>query len=235
MIASSFVVAFTATVMCAWSCIVLVRMEQQLAKPHLREHFPAVQRNLSQVRIASKCVAAACFVIVGAAALARDDGFGRWMVIGLVFGALGDVALLGRSSRAFLAGLGAFLVGHVAYVIGIAQLVPPARWTEAGMVGLLPIVVGLGALAFLWPRLGALRMPVIVYVAAIIAMVVAALAARDAMPAPRGTVLAIGAALFFVSDLAVARDRFVERDFTNKLWGLPAYFAGQLLIAWAIR
>lgn len=235
MIVSSFVVALTATVMCVWSCIVLVMMERQLGKPHLREHFPVVHKNLSQVRIASKCVAAACFVIVGAAALARDDAFGRWMVIGLVFGAIGDVALLGRGTRAFLVGLGAFLVGHVAYVIGIAQLVPPARWTEAGLLGLLPVAVGLGALAYLWPRLGALRLPVIVYVAAIIAMVIAALAARHALPAPRGMLLAIGAALFFVSDLAVARDRFVARDFTNKLWGLPAYFAGQLLIAWAIR
>ena len=49
-----------------------------------------------------------------------------------------------------------------------------------------------------------------------------------------GMCLAAGACLFFASDLAVARDRFVARDFTNKLWGLPAYYIGQLLIAWAI-
>jgi len=46
--------------------------------------------------------------------------------------------------------------------------------------------------------------------------------------------LLAGAALFFVSDLAVARDRFVAPGFANRLWGLPAYYAGQLLIAWSI-
>ena len=43
-----------------------------------------------------------------------------------------------------------------------------------------------------------------------------------------------GARLFFVSDLTVARDRFVARASANKAWGLPAYFSGQLLIAWSL-
>jgi hypothetical protein len=47
--------------------------------------------------------------------------------------------------------------------------------------------------------------------------------------------LPFGATLFFASDLAVARERFLARDFTNKLYGLPAYYLGQLLIAYAIR
>ena len=41
-------------------------------------------------------------------------------------------------------------------------------------------------------------------------------------------------ALFFVSDLSVARNRFVAREFSNLVWGLPAYFGGQLLIAWSL-
>jgi uncharacterized membrane protein YhhN len=40
--------------------------------------------------------------------------------------------------------------------------------------------------------------------------------------------------LFFISDLAVARDRFVAPSFANRSWGLPSYYAGQLLLAWAI-
>ena len=46
--------------------------------------------------------------------------------------------------------------------------------------------------------------------------------------------LLAGAALFFVSDLAVARDKFVGASFLNRAWGLPAYYAGQLLIAWSL-
>jgi len=96
-----------------------------------------------------------------------------------------------------------------------------------------PIAVAAYMLRVLWPKLGSLRVPVSVYVGAIVAMVIGAIAIRDVVP--KGTPLAIGAALFFASDLAVARDRFLARDFTNKLWGLPAYYAGQLLIAWAVR
>ena len=43
-----------------------------------------------------------------------------------------------------------------------------------------------------------------------------------------------GAVLFFASDLGVARDKFVAPGFPNRAWGLPAYYAGQLLIAWSL-
>ena len=54
------------------------------------------------------------------------------------------------------------------------------------------------------------------------------------LPYPQSARLAIGAVLFFISDLAVARGRFVADTFTNKAWGLPTYFGGQLLIAWSV-
>jgi uncharacterized membrane protein YhhN len=45
---------------------------------------------------------------------------------------------------------------------------------------------------------------------------------------------AAGAVLFYLSDLAVARHRFVRPAFLNRAWGLPAYYAGQLLLAWTV-
>jgi uncharacterized membrane protein YhhN len=68
--------------------------------------------------------------------------------------------------------------------------------------------------------------------AALTTVEVAALSAVD--HGTRGALVAAGASLFFLSDLAVARHRFVARSFWNKLWGQPAYFAGQLLIAWSL-
>jgi uncharacterized membrane protein YhhN len=209
-----------ATVVCALACATLVVAEW---------------RGLATVRILAKATASTAFLVVGWG----HDGsaFAQWMFVGLVFGAIGDIALLGRGKRAFLAGLGAFLVGHVAYVVGIAQLVPPADWlAHARWLALVPLAIGIGTLVVLWSRLGSLKLPVIAYVLAIVAMVVAALAAAQAgaLPEPARCQLAIGAGLFFISDLAVARDRFVGRALSNKLWGLPTYFAAQLLIAWAI-
>ena len=43
-----------------------------------------------------------------------------------------------------------------------------------------------------------------------------------------------GALLFYLSDLAVARQRFVTRALANKLLGLPAYYAGQVLLAFSL-
>ncbi|MCP4006145.1 MAG: lysoplasmalogenase, partial [bacterium] len=41
----------------------------------------------------------------------------------------------------------------------------------------------------------------------------------------------LGALMFYVSDLAVARDRFVATGFDNRIWGLPLYYCGQLVLA----
>ena len=43
--------------------------------------------------------------------------------------------------------------------------------------------------------------------------------------------VAVGALAFTASDVAVARDRFVKREFLNRAWGLPLYYGAQLLIA----
>jgi uncharacterized membrane protein YhhN len=65
-------------------------------------------------------------------------------------------------------------------------------------------------------------------VAVISAMVATA---AGAFGAGAGGLLLAGALAFFASDLAVARERFVERSFANKLWGLPLYYGAQLLLA----
>ena len=44
----------------------------------------------------------------------------------------------------------------------------------------------------------------------------------------------VGAVMFTASDIAVVRDRFISKDFINRAWGLPLYYAAQLLIAWSI-
>ena len=214
-----------ATVTCSLGCVLLVLAEW---------------RGHRGVRIVAKLVASASFVIVGAQAVPGalpTTGFGGFVLAGLVLGAIGDVALLGRSKPRFLAGLAAFLLGHLAYVAGISLITPASRWlVEAGLYAALPVVAGAVAIAVLWPRLGAMRAAVVGYVLAIVVLVIAAIAAArsSALPDANRTRLVVGAAVFFVSDLAVARDRFVARAFNNKLWGLPANYAGQLLIAWSL-
>jgi uncharacterized membrane protein YhhN len=208
------------TIICALACVVLVDAERRQREPQ---------------RWIAKIVASCAFVLTGCLAVwghdRRADAFQSWILVGLGLGLVGDVALLYK--RGFLAGLGAFLLGHTAYVIAVGAILPPALWLDrAGMAAVVPAVVGAAVLATLWKNLGKLALPVVAYVAVIIAMVIAAVAATRAQLTPPS--FAIGAALFFASDIAVARNKFVAPTFTNRLWGLPAYFAAQLLIAWSL-
>jgi uncharacterized membrane protein YhhN len=169
----------------------------------------AAERTHHPARYVAKPIASAAFIVAGLHAP-------PWIVAGLVLGALGDLALL--FERGFLPGLVAFLLGHLAYVVAFP---PHDAWLAP------PALAGALALAWLWAHLGRMRIPVILYVAAIVAMVGGALATDNHL-------LWAGAIAFFASDLSVARDRFVERTWVNRVWGLPAYYGGQLLIAWAI-
>ena len=40
--------------------------------------------------------------------------------------------------------------------------------------------------------------------------------------------------MFFVSDLAVTRNRFVVPESMDWLWGLPLYYAAQLFLAYSV-
>lgn len=218
------------TAICAVSCLALVGGE--------------VTRN-TRLRVVAKLMASLAFVMLGLEALGASSAhapFATWILIGLVLGAIGDAALLGRSNAAFLGGLVAFLGGHLAYVVAATRALPIDAWpTAAGVWGALPIAAGAAALfAWLWPRLrgehAPMRVPVIAYVLTIVAMVVAAIAVArgHALPAPQRWLFLTGAVLFFISDLAVARDKFVVKSVVNRIWGLPVYYGGQLLIAWAL-
>jgi len=194
------------SIACAVGCAVLVLAEW---------------RQLAALRVVAKLVASLAFFAAGLVA----DPDRHWMIAGLALGVVGDFALLGRSKRAFHAGLAAFLLGHLAYIAGMAALAPPRSWIAWPAV--VPIGAGVLALRWLWPHLGSLRVAVIAYVLAIVVMVIAALAVHE-------QTLALGAVLFFASDLAVARDKFVSSSVANRAWGLPAYYTAQLLIAWSL-
>jgi len=188
------------------------------------------ERGNVTLRNLAKPVASAGFVGVALSAGALDTNFGTLIFLGLMLGASGDVLLLGVSQTAFLVGLLAFLLGHVAYIVAFAMLgIDSGVSFIAGSVALV-----VAALIFVWlrPHLPAAMVgPIIGYVAVISTMLVVAVGATASGATP---MLLVGAVAFYLSDLSVARDRFVAPGFVNRVWGLPLYYAGQLLIAWSI-
>jgi uncharacterized membrane protein YhhN len=188
----------------------------------------AVRAGDQALRVVSKTAASASFVAIGVARWQAGDPVDSWLVGGLVLCALGDLLLIGDGT--FDAGLLAFVLGHLAYIASFATALAPAAWPIAVILPL--AVVAAVVVRWLWPRLGRRRLPVAVYVAVISVMVWGAIAAAAAGALP--WTAAAGAALFYLSDLTVARERFVRSEFINRAAGLPLYYAGQVLIALAV-
>ncbi|MBP9088466.1 MAG: lysoplasmalogenase [Kofleriaceae bacterium] len=231
-------ITIAVTVLCGVCCALLVGCEVRSGTAQA----PQQRQRLERIRQLSKLAASTCFVLVplvggGFSADRHDHGLATWMMIGLVLGATGDAALLAHSSTGFLIGLGAFLLGHLAYVVGFSRCVAGTAISSATLaLALIPIVAGGLALRWLWRYLGDMRIPVLAYVTVITAMMIAAIAVLhdSTRNLPFRYLIGSGATLFFISDLAVARDRFVAPGWRNRAWGLPAYYTGQLLLAWSI-
>jgi uncharacterized membrane protein YhhN len=76
-----------------------------------------------------------------------------------------------------------------------------------------------------------MRGPVLAYIGVISVMLSLAI---GTLGADRTALIAAGAALFYISDLFVARDRFVTPSFLNTLIGLPLYYLAQVLLALSV-
>lgn len=156
------------------------------------------------------------------------------VLIGLIFGLIGDVCLALPGDKAFRAGLVSFLLGHVMYVIAFIDLSRTKDWLMISH--LLPVLVSLAVFMWLRPNLDKMLIPVAAYVIVITLMVIAAWAAFQNLLVPRDGAwrLLIGAIAFYLSDLFVARDRFIKNEFLNRYIGLPLYYGGQYLIAFSV-
>ncbi|MCC6226511.1 MAG: lysoplasmalogenase [Microthrixaceae bacterium] len=167
-------------------------------------------------------------VLIGTAVVLepRSASTRSWFVVALVFSLFGDVFLmLADQKRWFVPGLVSFLVGHLAYMAGLV------------VEGLDGVAVGVGAglmivaATTIAPRLlrgvrgtdERLVAPVIVYVSAISAMVVCAVGSTNAMGA-------VGALLFYLSDLTIGWTRFVKAIPASRLVIIVTYHVAQLLL-----
>lgn len=153
----------------------------------------------------------------------------QWSVVaGLLFSLAGDVCLM-LPKDLFLAGLLAFLVAHVCYLVAFT-----ADCRFAARLGPFAVCGGIGlvVLVVLWARLpAALRLPVVLYAGALLAMAAQAASRAVELRAVPATAAAIGAGLFVVSDTLLAINRFGCDLPASRLLVLGTYFTAQWLIA----
>ncbi len=188
----------------------------------------AIRRDRQLMQWLAKPAASSVFVAFGLMRADLGSAFDLFMVAGLVLGMAGDVLLIDR--RTFRLGLLTFLAGHAAY-IGAFGIAGSMRSWSIPILGLL-VLAAVAAALWMWPHAGSMRGAVMAYIAIISVMAWGgiSLSLSHTLPVTAG----IGATLFFISDLAVARQRFIQQAFLNRAVGLPAYFAGQMLLALTI-
>lgn len=154
----------------------------------------------------------------------------NWMVIGLILSLAGDIFLLG-SEKWFLAGLGSFLLGHIAYIVGLQLGRESIQWTLIGLA--VVIVCGAVYVRAMLQRVDleanrSLIGPVIAYIVIISVMVVSAFGTV-------GVFAILGALLFYASDATLAWNRFAEKRRWGGLAVMVTYHLAQFsLVAWTL-
>ena len=177
-------------------------------------------------RSAAKTLAVAMLAV-----LAALQGGPLLLVAALALSAVGDAFLSRDGEKAFLGGLASFLVAHIVYVAlflrsgGGLGLLGAESWR--GAIALAMAVFAIVMLAALWRRVGpGLRVPIAVYVAAILAMGMSALTTSNVW-------LIGGAVLFMASDGLLATEKFLVAAISpHRIWMRFAvwalYYAAQL-------
>jgi uncharacterized membrane protein YhhN len=160
--------------------------------------------------------------------------FYRLLLVGLVLCLGGDIFLALPQRRMFLYGLVCFLLGHLFYILGFFCAARTNQWTWIGLLTVL--VISLWVYVWLTPHLGAMKGPVLLYVIVITVMACGAWSVLGSshLALPGRIMVFVGALSFYLSDILVARDRFVKVEFLNRLIGLPMYYTGQFLLAFSV-
>lgn len=155
------------------------------------------------------------------------------VLVGLFFSMGGDLALMFQEKRKwFMIGLVSFLLAQVTYTVLFAILGRTSAWDLLSAA----VMLALGAAFFrlIQPNLGSMKLPVLVYIVVISLMVNRAISTLSSphFTTQQGLMIAVGAALFYVSDLILAAGRFWKPWPYHRI-SLVFYYSGQLLIALA--
>jgi uncharacterized membrane protein YhhN len=198
-----------------WLCLALVAaLADWLAVYHDNRRLEFVAKPLTMV------------LLIGAAvALDPADPATRyWFVVALLLSLGGDVFLMVRKDL-FVAGLGSFLLAHVAYVIGLLTSGVHGGGLLVGLVLAVAGFVLIGARLMRGVRRTdrALVTPVLGYIVVISAMLITAYGTQ------RFWALA-GASFFYVSDSLLGRQRFLEPRERGDTAVMVTYHIAQILL-----
>ncbi|MBS1512247.1 MAG: lysoplasmalogenase [Bacteroidetes bacterium] len=158
----------------------------------------------------------------------------KLLVTGLVFSWAGDVLLMleNKNPNFFIFGLICFLTTHIFYIIYFLRI----KSQDVSLLKKQPVLAvvvaayGIALVTFLFPHLGALTVPVIVYAAVICTMLLCSLHVFLKVNHPANTWYMAGAALFVLSDSLLALNKFYQPFFAAGVLIMLTYCAAQYCI-----
>ena len=175
------------------------------------------------------------FVLVALVQLRPDPFYYRLMTAGFILSLLGDMLLVFYQRPLFQAGLISFLLAHVFFTLALLNL---GSGFSLGWVLLCGLLVAVGICVYFWlkPHLGNMKYLAMAYMVVISCMLASAgrVLFDSGIPGCGRTSVFTGALLFYLSDLFVARNRFVKKSFINRFFGLPLYYAAQFFLAFSV-
>ncbi len=162
------------------------------------------------------------------AAIARFRWFFCWV---------GDVLLL--LDAYFLPGLLAFLVGHLLYIVTWrhhcnASSADTLTALQRLRMALPVILFASGIVVVLYPRLGNLQVPVMLYAGVLGYMVLQALFRYGRTPVTSFVLVFAGSVLFMLSDSILAFNKFVQPVAHGNFWIMLTYAVAQFLLVTGI-
>ena len=172
----------------------------------------------------AKTLCAFSFLAIAHLQDAQETEFGRRIFAALLLSFVGDVALIGRTPAWFALGLVSFLLGHIGFIFAFASRGIDPACCLLTFVFVAPISYLIGGWVVRIAKPDDMKPKVTAYIVVITIMVAAAGGTRSSW-------LLVAAIMFFLSDLCVAVDRFVTRQFMVQAAGLPLYFGAQWMFA----
>jgi len=159
------------------------------------------------------------------------------LVASILFSLIGDVLLMFQRDTTpyFMLGLASFLIAHVFYILTYRQHKSDAAGNSLQGIQRIrfafPIILaGTGLIVILYPVLGNLKFPVILYALIMVVMVLNALFRYGHTNYKSFWMVLSGAMLFMISDAVLAINKFLQPMENGVLIVMLTYSAGQFLI-----
>lgn len=164
----------------------------------------------------------------------NNTGFAGLVITALFFSWLGDLFLMfdGVNPLYFLLGIACFLTTHILYIIYFAKIrsARNSYLKKRPLMLLVIMVYSIELLYILWPNLGAMKFPVIIYAIVISTMLAMAGWQYEKIPLKPAMLFIFGAFLFVLSDSALALNKFHRPFAGGGIFVMLTYVAAQTLI-----